>query len=74
MTSAPRRPTHRGPRSGPAPRLWTGTEATTLRPAPETITGPFGGNVEFTLEIRNTSAASQVEFDGIIVLTLIMEE
>lgn len=54
--------------------FWTGTEATTLRPAPENISGPFGANVEFTLEVRNTSAASQVEFDGIVVVTLILEE
>ena len=54
--------------------FWTGTEATTLRPAPENISGPFGVNVEFTLEIRNTSGGTQVSFEGIIVLTLIIEE
>ena len=54
--------------------FWTGTEATTLRPAPENISGPFGANVEFKMEVRNTAAATQVEFDGMVVLTLIMEE
>ena len=54
--------------------FWAGSEATTLRPAPENISGPFGANVEFKMEIRNTSAASQVSLDGMVVLTLIMEE
>lgn len=54
--------------------FWTGTEATTLRPAPENISGPFGANVEFVMEVRNTAAGTQVEFDGIVVVTLIIEE
>ena len=47
---------------------------TTLRPAPYNIGGPFCDNVCFTLQIKHTTDAAQVEFDGQVYVTLILEE
>lgn len=52
---------------------WTSAAWTTLRPAPQTIDGPFGGDVEFTMEVRKTTGSTQAEVDGMIVVTLILE-
>lgn len=52
----------------------TSNVITTLRPAPYTINGPFCDNVCFTLQIKHTTDAAQVEFDGQVYVTLILEE
>jgi hypothetical protein len=54
--------------------FFTSAAITALRPASENITGPFGGNVEFTMEVRNNAAGSLVEADGLMACTLILEE
>jgi hypothetical protein len=53
---------------------FTGTAITTLRPAPENVPAGFGGNVEVSMEVRNNTAGTLVEADGMVVATLIMEE
>ena len=58
---------------GGAP-FFTGAEATSLRPVPETITGPFCENAEFTLEVRATAGAATEEWDGEVWGTLVFEE
>lgn len=53
--------------------FWTSDAYTTLRPAPQTVSGPFGGNAEFTMEVRKTTGSTVAEVDGMVVVTLILE-
>lgn len=45
-----------------------------LRPVPVTITGPFQGRIEITLEIDASSGVDVEEFDLEVAATLILEE
>ncbi len=51
----------------------TSADITALRPPPYTITGPFGSTMELTLEVSHT-AAGQGDWDGLLAVTLVMEE
>jgi hypothetical protein len=55
---------------------FTSNALTVLRPAPENVTSGFGGNVEVTMEVRNSGSPGNtlVEADGMVAATLIMEE
>ena len=55
-------------------QVGTTVTVTTLRPGPMSITGPFQGRIEVVLEIDDTAATSQQEFDLVIAATLIIEE
>ena len=54
--------------------FFTSVTISTLRPAVISITGPFSGNVTIVLEVKHTTDSAQVEWDGIVAATLIMEE
>lgn len=54
--------------------FFTSANVTTLRPAPETISGVFSGNVNFTLEVEASAGAALEEWDGAVYATLILEE
>jgi len=60
-------------KSGNGGPFWTGTAIATLRPAPENITGPYGGDVEITMDIRTTTGGTMAEVDGMVVITLFVE-
>ena len=47
---------------------------TTLRANPISITGPFQGRIEITLDIDTNGAASLQEFDLEVAATLIMDD
>lgn len=53
---------------------FTSAAYTTLRPAAENATGPFGANVDVTMEVRNNAAGTLVEVEGAVAATLVMEE
>ncbi len=55
-------------------QLGSASTVTVLRSPPISITGPFQGMVEITLEIDDTAAATQQEFDLEIDATLILGE
>ncbi len=54
--------------------FWTSAAITSLRPAPENVTGPFGAFVEITMEVRTTTGGTMAEVDGMVVVTLILED
>ena len=61
-------------RAGSGNPFWTSAAYLTLRPAPENIAGPFGGDVEFTMEVRKTVGSTIAEVDGMFVVTLFLAD
>lgn len=62
-----------GLKSGNGTAFWTGTAITGIRPAPQDVSGPFGGDVELTMDIRTTTGGTMAEVDGMVVVTLFLE-
>ncbi len=54
--------------------FFTSQALTVLRPAPENVTGPFGGYIDVTMEVRNSVGATLVDVEGVVCATLVMEE
>jgi len=65
------RPTDLKPDNGSP--FWTGAAITGLRPTPETIPAPYGGDVEFTMDVKTTSGGTMAEVDGMVVVTMFLE-
>jgi hypothetical protein len=54
--------------------FFTSSVVNTARSVPIQINGPFSGNVTLALEVKHSSQAAAVEFQGLVAVTLILEE
>lgn len=64
-------------RPGSSRSPWPGAQTRPCllaRPATENVTGPFGAFVEITMEVRTTTGGTMAEVDGMVVVTLILED
>lgn len=59
--------------AGGAP-FFSSTTMTTLRPVPQTIPGLFSEFVTLVLEVKHSGDAGPVQWDGLVAVTLIIEE
>lgn len=60
--------------AGGTPFYSPGAATTTLRPVPQTIPGPFSEFVTLVLEVKHATDAAMVQWDGLVAVTMIIEE
>lgn len=53
---------------------FTSSAINSLRPPPLNIVGPFSEHVVLALEVKHTADNAAVEWDGLVAVTLILEE
>ena len=54
--------------------FFTSAAITSARSVPVQIDGPFSGNVTLALEVKHSGGTTTVEFEGLLAVTLILED